>query len=68
MLSVLLDHDWDTEAEALGLYQDDAAIRSAFAEHGVTVKCDTEHEVEACEKDEGHRGEHRDYQGRTWPQ
>lgn len=70
LIGALLGRGWDTEAESLGLYADDVAIRAAFREHGVEVMCHAEHLTEAwvCEKAEGHAGDHRDYNGRTWPQ
>ena len=69
LIGALRGRGWDTEAESLGLYTDDPAIRAAFREHGVEVMCNEEHDSEAwvCEEVEGHAGDHRDYSGRTWP-
>ena len=68
MLGAHRRRGWDTEAESLGLYADDPAIRAAFKEHGVEVGCFAEHAVEAwvCEEVEGHEGDHRDCGGRSW--
>lgn len=65
LIGALRGRGWDTEAESLGLYADDPAIRAAFKEHGVEVGCFAGHAVEAwvCEEVEG---DHRDYGGRSW--
>lgn len=68
LISSLQRRGWDTEGESLGLYVDDAAIKAAFAENGITVKCHVENDTEpwVCEEDEGHDEDRRDYVGRTW--
>lgn len=69
LIAALRDCGWDEEAESLGLYADDTAIRSAFGSHGITVTCHAEHVTEpwVCEEEESHTGDHRDCDGLTWP-
>lgn len=70
LIGSLLRQGWDTGEESLGLYRDHAPVVAAFREHGITVMCGEEHleETWVCEEEEGHEGDHRDWEGNTWPQ
>lgn len=70
LIGALLHRGWDTGEESLGFYRDHDPIVTAFREHGIYLRCYTEHDEQdwVCEEREGHEGDHRDCSGRTWPQ
>ncbi|WP_228973425.1 hypothetical protein [Streptomyces sp. DH12] len=70
LVKALLEGDWDTAEESLGLYEDDPAIVEAFRRHGIVVECGAERDLlsgwSVCQEERGHVGCHRDWQGREW--
>jgi len=69
LISRLRSRGWDTEEESLGLYEEHPAIVRAFAAHGVHLRCfDEADDGDICEERRDHKGDHKNYQGKTWPQ
>ena len=69
LIDGLQDRGWDAEGESLGQFADDPAIVAAFRQRGILIKCHAEHPTRPwqCEEERKHPGDHKDYNGRTWP-
>lgn len=70
LVSGLLDLHWDNADGSLGVYDGEPAVVAAFREHGILLKCMSEHAENPwqCEEERGHHPatQHKDYWGNTW--
>jgi len=67
LIDALRDADWDTEGESLCEFYGDPAVVQAFRDNGIIRYCNVNDGALWCEKEWGHKGDHWDSSGTTWP-
>jgi hypothetical protein len=70
LIGGLLELGWDNADGWPGIYDSEPAVIAAFKEHGILLKCMSEHAEHGgvCEEERGHypATAHKDDQGWTW--